>query len=38
MAANERRIIHLTLRDHPDVSTESSGEGERRKVQILPKR
>ena len=38
MAANERRISHLTLRDHPDVSTESSGEGERRKVQILPKR
>lgn len=38
MSASERRIIHLTLRDHPDVITESSGEGERRKVQILPRR
>lgn len=38
MAPGERRIIHLTLRDHPDVITESSGEGERRKVQILPRR
>jgi spoIIIJ-associated protein len=38
MPASERRIIHLTLRDHPDVITESSGEGERRKVQILPRK
>jgi spoIIIJ-associated protein len=38
MAPGERRIIHLTLRDHPNVITESSGEGERRKVQILPRR
>ena len=38
MAPGERRIIHLTLRDHPDVITESSGEGERRKVQILPRK
>ncbi|MCS6824995.1 MAG: Jag N-terminal domain-containing protein [Caldilinea sp.] len=38
MPASERRIIHLTLRDHPDVVTESSGEGERRKVQILPRK
>jgi spoIIIJ-associated protein len=38
MPPNERRIIHLALRDHATVYTESSGEGERRKIQILPKR
>lgn len=38
MPANERRIIHLTLRDNPDVYTESIGDGPKRKVQILPKR
>jgi spoIIIJ-associated protein len=38
MPPNERRIIHLALRDHASVYTESSGEGERRKIQILPKR
>lgn len=38
MPPNERRIIHLTLRDHADVYTESIGEGTRRKVQILPRK
>lgn len=38
MSPNERRIVHLALRDHPDVYTESSGEGDRRKVHIYPKR
>jgi spoIIIJ-associated protein len=38
MPPNERRIIHLALRDHPSVYTESSGEGERRKIQIVPRR
>lgn len=38
MPPNERRIIHLALRDHPQVSTESVGEGDRRKVTIIPKR
>jgi spoIIIJ-associated protein len=37
MPANERRIIHIALRDHPDVTTKSIGEGDRRKVTILPK-
>jgi spoIIIJ-associated protein len=37
MAANERRIIHLALRDHPGVTTESVGEGHQRKVTILPR-
>jgi len=35
MPAYERRIIHLTLADHPDVTTESIGEGDYRKVVIL---
>lgn len=38
MPPNERRVIHLALRDDPTVTTESVGEGERRKVTILPKR
>ncbi len=37
MPAYERRIIHLTLADNPDVTTESTGVGESRKVVILPK-
>lgn len=36
MPAYERRIIHLTLVDHPDVVTESIGQGEARRVVILP--
>ena len=37
MPANERRIIHLALRDDQDVFTESIGEDERRKVTIAPR-
>lgn len=37
MPASERRIIHLELRDHPGVRTESVGEEPRRKVTIVPK-
>lgn len=37
MPANERRIVHMTLRDHPDVYTESYGDGGRRKVHIFAK-
>jgi len=36
MPAYERRIIHLSLRDRTDVYTESVGEGENRKVTIVP--
>jgi spoIIIJ-associated protein len=38
MPPNERRIIHVALRDDKDVYTESTGEGNRRKVRIIPKR
>lgn len=37
MPANERRIIHIELRDHPQVTTESIGEEPRRKVTIVLK-
>ena len=37
MPADERRIIHIALREHPDVTTESTGEDPYRKVMILPK-
>lgn len=37
MPANERRLIHIELRDNPQVTTESVGEDPRRKVTIIPK-
>jgi spoIIIJ-associated protein len=37
MSANERRIIHLTLADSPDLFTESIGEGSDRKLRIARK-
>lgn len=38
MPAYERRIIHLTLAGNPNVTTESTGEGDNRKVVIIPRR
>jgi spoIIIJ-associated protein len=38
MPPAERRIIHIALREHPSVETESVGEGDRRKVTVIPKR
>jgi spoIIIJ-associated protein len=37
MTAFERRIIHMALANNPDVITESTGEGEFRKVVVVPK-
>ncbi len=37
MSASDRRIIHLELRDHPSVTTQSVGEEPMRKVTIVPK-
>jgi spoIIIJ-associated protein len=37
MPANERRIIHIELRNNPQVTTESIGEDPRRKITIIPK-
>jgi spoIIIJ-associated protein len=37
MPANERRIIHIELREHPQVRTESIGEEPYRKITIIPK-
>ena len=38
MPANERRVIHLELREHPEVETLSIGEEPNRKVTIVPKK
>jgi spoIIIJ-associated protein len=38
MPASERRLIHLELRDHPQVDTESIGEEPNRKVTIFLKK
>ncbi len=35
MPADERRIIHLALANHPDVATQSMGDGDNRKVVVL---
>ena len=37
MPPDERRIVHLALADHPQVTTESMGLGEGRQVEVQPK-
>lgn len=37
MPPHERRYVHLALRDHPGVTTQSVGDGDRRKVTIIPR-
>ncbi|HAV78423.1 MAG TPA: hypothetical protein DCX53_13830 [Anaerolineae bacterium] len=37
MPSAERRIVHIALREHPAVTTESTGDEPYRKVVILPK-
>lgn len=36
MPPNERRIVHLTLQENAQVTTESSGDGDMRRVTIYP--
>jgi spoIIIJ-associated protein len=36
--AYDRRIIHLTLKEDPSLETESIGEGELKRVKIIPLR
>ena len=38
MNSHDRRIIHLTLKDDPDVRTQSIGDGYLRKLMIFPKK
>jgi spoIIIJ-associated protein len=37
MPPNERRIVHMTLKSNPDVTTESNGEGANRRVTVQPR-
>jgi spoIIIJ-associated protein len=34
MPPNERRIVHMALADFEDISTESEGEGDQRRVVV----
>ncbi|MBS2017288.1 MAG: KH domain-containing protein [Deltaproteobacteria bacterium] len=36
MSARDRRVVHMALKDIPEVRTESHGEGPDRRVQIIP--
>lgn len=38
MPARERRTVHVALAEHPHVMTQSVGDGESRKVVIMPRR
>ncbi len=37
MPPNERRVVHMTLREHPEVATESNGEGQERRITVTPR-
>jgi spoIIIJ-associated protein len=35
-SAHDRRIIHITLQENPSLKTESFGEGEMKRIKIIP--
>ena len=37
-SAHDRRIIHIALKEDPSLKTESLGEGEWKKIKIIPTR
>jgi spoIIIJ-associated protein len=37
MSSRERRVVHLALRDEPELRTESEGEGRERHLVVYPK-
>ncbi len=37
MPPNERRVVHMTLRENPSVATESNGEGQDRRITVMPR-
>lgn len=37
MSPAERRVVHMTLGEHPEVTTESDGIGESRRVTVMPR-
>ncbi|MCR4324696.1 MAG: hypothetical protein NUV69_03330 [Candidatus Curtissbacteria bacterium] len=37
LKASERRVVHMVLTDHPDVITESQGEGQERHLVVKPR-
>jgi spoIIIJ-associated protein len=37
MTASERKVVHLYLKDHPDVETSSAGRDPHRRVTVFPR-
>ncbi len=37
LTAADRRVIHIALKDHPQITAESIGEGEQRRLIVKPK-
>jgi len=37
MSSHDRRIIHMTLKEDSEVDTESEGDGEQRRVLVVPR-
>ena len=37
MTASERKVIHMYLKDHPDIVTESTGRDPQRRLVVIPR-